>query len=110
MKKLLFCAAIAFVMSSFVPSTLMAAEKAKATTTANTKADVPTEAALAARLVEIKAMDKSSLSRSEKKELRSEVKSIKATQDEIYVTSHHHGVYYGVGSVLLIVLIVILIV
>lgn len=110
MKKLLFCAVIAFVMSSFVPSPLMAADKAKAATTATTKADVPTEAALAARLVEIKAMDKSTLSRSEKKELRSEVKAIKTTQDEVYVTHHRHGVFYGVGGVLLIVLIVILIV
>jgi len=110
MKKLMFCTVIAIMMMSVIPAQLMAADKAKTASVATLNAGVPSEAALAARLVEIKAMDKSTLSRSEKKELRSEVKAIKTTQDEVYVTHRHHGVYYGLGSVLLIVLIVVLIV
>jgi len=110
MKKLMFCAVIAIMMLSVYPSQSKAADNTKTATTATVKSDVPTEAALAARLDEIKAMDKSTLSKSEKKELRTEVKEIRKTQDEIYVTHHHHGVYYGLGGVLLVVLIVILIV
>ena len=106
----MFCAAIVFMMLSSIPSQLKAADNTKSVTTATTKSDVPTEAALAARLDEIKAMDMSTLSRSEKKELRSEVKAIRSTQDEIYVTHHHHVFYYGAGGVLLIVLIIILVV
>jgi hypothetical protein len=89
---------------------LKAADNSKTVATAITKSDVPTEAALAARLDEIKAMDKSMLSRSDKKELRNEVKAIRSTQDEIYVTHHHHTVFYGAGGVLLVVLIIILVV
>lgn len=112
MKKLMFCTVIALMMLSFVPSQVKAADDTKSVTTATTKSDVPTEAALAARLDEIKAMDKSTLSRSEKKELRSEVKAIKSTQNEVVVVGNHHhnGVYLGLGGILLIVLIVILIV
>lgn len=110
MKKLMFCAVIAFMMLAVYPSQSKAADDTKAATTVTVKAEVAREAVLAARLDEIKAMDKSTLTKSEKKELRSEVKEIRKTQDGIYVTHHHHGVYYGLGGVLLIVLIVILIV
>jgi hypothetical protein len=112
MKKLMFCTVIAWMMFSFVPSPVKAADDTKTVTTATTKSDVPTEAALAARLDEIKAMDKSTLSRSEKKELRSEVNAIRSAQDEVVIVGHHHhnGAYIGLGGVLLIVLIVILIV
>jgi len=106
----MFCTVIVFMMLSSIPSQLKAADNTKSVTTATTKYDVPTEAALAARLDEIKAMDMSTLSKSEKKELRNEVKAIRSTQDEIYVTHHHHGIYYGAGGVLLVVLIIILIV
>ena len=111
MKKLMFCAVIALMMLSAVPSQLKAADKTKSVITATTKADVSTVAALSARLDEIKAMDKSTLSRSEKKELRSEVKAIKSAQDEVVVVGHHHhGAYIGLGGVLLVVIIIILVV
>ena len=111
MKKLMFCTVIALLMLSAVPSQLKAADKTTSVITATTKSDVSAEAALSARLDEIKAMDKSMLTRSEKKELRSEVKAIRSTQNEVVVVEHHHrGAYIGIGGVLLIVLIVILIV
>jgi hypothetical protein len=111
MKKLMFCTVIALMMLSAVPSQLKAADKANSVITATTKSDVSTEAALAARLDEIKAMDKSTLTRSEKKELKMEAKAIKSAQDEVVIVGHHHhGAYIGIGGVLLIVLIVLLVV
>lgn len=55
-----------------------------------------------ARLVEIKKMDKSSLTTVEKKELRKEVKDLrkKAT---------NNGIYLSVGAVIIIILLLILI-
>jgi hypothetical protein len=111
MKKLMFCTVIAMMMLSFIPSQVKAADNTKSAITATAKSDVAKEAALAARLDEIIAMDKSTLSRSEKKELRSEVKAIRSAQDGVVVVHHHHhGAYIGLGGVLLVVLIVILIV
>ena len=108
----MFYAVIAIMMLSFIPSQSKAANNTETGTTATTKSIESTDAAqLAARLDEIKAMDMSKLSRSEKKELRNEVKTIKSTQDETYVIHHHHhGIYLGVGGVLVVVLIIILIV
>jgi len=75
-----------------------------------------------ARLEEIKAMDMSTLSRSEKKVLRTEVKAIKNDQDERsrryrdrgdrdnYYNGHHGGTVfiYGGGGLLLLILLIIL--
>ena len=58
---------------------------------------------LSRRLEEIKAIDKSKLSRSEKKALRTEVKEIK---QEMAALSG--GVYISVGALLLIALLLIL--
>jgi transcription-repair coupling factor (superfamily II helicase) len=111
MKKLMFYGVIAFMMLSFIPSQSNAAKNTKVAATATAKSIESTDAAqLAVRLDEIKAMDKSTLSRSEKKELRNEVKTIKSTQDETYVVHHHHGIYLGVGGVLVVILIIVLIV
>jgi len=107
----MFYAVIAFMMLSFIPSQSKAANNTKTVTTATTKSIESTDAAqLAARLDEIKAMDISTLSRSEKKELRSEVKTIKSTQDATLVVHHHHGMYLGVGGVIVVIIIIILIV
>ncbi len=57
------------------------------------------------RLEEIKAMDKSSLTRSEKKDLRKEVKEIRKEMKD-------HGssrVYISVGALIIIILLLILI-
>ena len=53
------------------------------------------------RLEEINAMDKESLSRPERKELRKEVKSIKKTMDG-------GGVYISIGGLLLIIILLII--
>jgi hypothetical protein len=56
-----------------------------------------------ARLLEIKAMDKSNLSSSEKKALRKEVRSIKG--HSYYARG---GIYLSVGAILIIVLLLVL--
>lgn len=60
--------------------------------------------ALIERLSEIKEMDKSALTHSEKRELRQEVRGIKTELNE-----NHNGVYISVGGAILIVLLLILI-
>lgn len=58
---------------------------------------------LQTRLDEIKAIDKSKLSKEEKKALRGEVKQIKKNMKEI-----SGGVYLSVGAIILIALLIIL--
>ncbi len=55
------------------------------------------------RLEEIKAMDKSEMTRAEKKELRKEVRSIKAD-----LKASNNGVYLSVGAIIIIILLLIL--
>ena len=55
------------------------------------------------RLEEIKAMDKSNMTRAEKKALRKEVKEIRAT-----LRSTGNGVYLSVGAIIIIILLLIL--
>ena len=54
------------------------------------------------RLEELKAMDKSSLTRSEKRAMRKEVKAIQKTMDS------SGGVYLSVGAVILIIVLLII--
>ncbi len=56
---------------------------------------------LSNRLEEINTMDKSNLSRPQKRELRKEVKAIKKTQDG-------GGVYISIGGLLLIIILLII--
>lgn len=55
------------------------------------------------RLEEIKEMDKSDLNSSERKELRKEVRAIKAD-----LKSSGNGVYLSVGAIIIIILLLIL--
>lgn len=57
------------------------------------------------RLKEIKSMDKSDLSRTEKRELRKEVKSIKAE-----LTAAGKGIYLSIGAIIIVILLLILLV
>lgn len=68
-----------------------------------TEAESARAAMLIDRLEEIKAMDKSEMSRSEKKELRKEVKAIKSE-----LKSTGNGVYLSVGAIIIIILLLIL--
>ena len=113
-----------FLLLSFIPLQLKAeSEKAIVSVTTNTvestnvKSDesaILTETAIAeaqlARLGEIKMMDKSELTVSEKKELRNEVETIQRDEDRRehndYDRPHHHNntIYISFGGGLLIIL------
>lgn len=58
-----------------------------------------------ARLVEIRNMDKSKLTRAERRELRKEVKAIKELN-----SANGSGVYLSVGAIIIIILLLILLV
>lgn len=102
MKKLILLSATFLLAFTFMPS------ESKATTTI-TKTEqsnepIPSKESLLNRKAEIKQMDKSGMSHSEKQALRKEVnKTNKALHDG------YGGVYISVGALLLIILILILI-
>jgi hypothetical protein len=82
-------------------TTTFAAEKNPATI--ETK-EIPAEIQVKLdRLEEIKEMDKSDLSRVEKKELRKEVREIKAD-----LKASGNGLYLSVGAIIIIILLLIL--
>jgi hypothetical protein len=70
-----------------------------------TTTEIPAEVQLMInRVEEIKEMDKSSMSRVEKRELRKEMRVLKAG-----VRSSGNGLYLSVGAIIIIVLVLILI-
>ena len=121
MKKITLGIMAAFLLLSFIPVQLKAETDSKTATTIVTKpAESTTATTQLARLEEIKAMDLSTLSRSEKKELRQEVRAIKNDQDG-YGRRHHDGdgrnyegrhgggeVFFIGGGGLLVILLIIL--
>lgn len=98
--KMSFTTLIMILMMSLIPTLTFANE----TTTANPNPEVPAKVqVMLDRLEEIKEMDKSDLSRAEKKELRKEVRSIKKE-----LRSTGNGVYLSVGAIIIIILLLIL--
>lgn len=66
--------------------------------------EIPTEVKIMLnRLEEIKKMDKSGLTRIEKKELRAEVKGIKKS-----LKASRNGIYLSIGAIIIIILLLIL--
>ena len=68
---------------------------------------------LVARVEAIKAMDFSTLSSSEKKELRKELRTIKSdlkksSKNDVVATSGNGGIYLSVGAIIIIILLLIL--
>lgn len=73
-------------------------------TTPATPTEMPAEVkVMLNRLEEIKAMDKSGLKSSEKKELRKEVRTIKKS-----LKASGNGVYLSIGAIIIIILLLIL--
>lgn len=99
MKKLHYCLMILMLSLITIPTNMMASEKNPAT-----PKEVPAEVkTMLNRLEEIKEMDKSTLSSSDKKELRKEVKTIKQN-----LRATGNGVYLSVGAIIIIILLLIL--
>ena len=91
-------------LSIFNPTQSMAAKEATPTSTptSSSPADVAKVNAMVNRLNEIDAMDKSSMSASEKKVLRKEVRGIKKE-----IQRSGGGVYLSVGALLLVIILLI---
>lgn len=103
MKKVNFFLMMMLLSLSMFPTTMLANEK-NSIAIETTSKEVPAEIQLKLdRLEEIKDMDKSDLSRSERKELRKEVKEIKAD-----LKSSGNGLYLSVGAIIIIILLLIL--
>lgn len=94
-----------FVMFTVLPAQLHSTTEILPTTVS---APEPTEAEIAgmlnARIIEIHQMDLSSLTRSKKRELRKEVRSIKNELKNL-----DGGVYLSTGAIIIILLILILV-
>ena len=103
MKKNILCLmliALSFVM---FPNTIMATEKTPTHVTAKSN-EIPEEIkVMIDRLNEIKDMDKSSLNRLERKELRKEVRVIKKS-----VRASGNGLYISSGAIIIILLLIII--
>jgi hypothetical protein len=105
MKKLTVYLMTAVLLLALMPTQLKAGTEPISTTITTPKPIESAEAnALLDRLTEIKTMDKSNLSRAEKKELRKEVRATKSRLKEL-----NGGVYLSAGAIIIIVLLLILI-
>jgi len=105
MKKLITCLVTAFLLVTLVPIKSKAATERRTTVSTETESEI---VVMMNRVTEINAMDKSTMSPSEKKELRRELKTIKMN-----VNNHSHSngggtVYISGGLIVLIVLLIIL--
>ena len=104
MKKITLSLLIIIISLSVLPTTVLA-KTTEPTAITNDAKEVPAEIkVLYNRLEEIKGMDKSNLTSSDKKALRKEVRAIKST-----LKSSGNGVYLSIGAIIIIILILILI-
>ena len=104
MKKLTVAIATALLLSISLPTPSKAASESTPTSLNMTEAAKAAETnRLLTRLDEINAMDKSTLTKPEKRQLRKEVRSINKSMKTI-----SGGVYLSVGAIIIIVLLLIL--
>ncbi len=105
MKKLISGVITAFILLSAFPAHLSAASTSPSvpSTPPNTAATAETTVMME-RLYEIKAMDLSAMSSTEKRQLRKEVRAIKSD-----MRAASEGVYLSVGAIIIIILLLILI-
>lgn len=103
MKKAILYLMVLMMSLSVFPSTITAKAIDPIAITETPK-EVPAEVkVMLSRLEEIKTMDKSAMTRVEKKALRKEVRTIKAT-----LKASNNGVYLSVGAIIIIILLLII--
>ena len=103
MKKAILYLMVLMMSLSVFPSTITTKAIDPIATTETPK-EVPAEVkVMLSRLEEIKTMDKSAMTRVEKKALRKEVRTIKAT-----LKASNNGVYLSVGAIIIIILLLII--
>jgi hypothetical protein len=105
MKKLTLCLMTALMMLAIMPSNLTAGTESRKITVATEKTVEAADAnALIARLEVIKAMDLSTLSPVEKRQLRNETRAIKGTLNQM----DGGVVYISAGGLILVLLLLII--
>jgi len=105
MKKIVLSLMVVCMLLAFYPSQSNAKTITTPTSIVTDEAKEATRAkTLLLRLDEINAMDKSILKSSEKRVLRKEVRSIKKE-----LATMNNGVYFSVGAIIIIVLLLVLI-
>lgn len=104
MKKLSIYTILFIGLLTITPTSLFATGIVPVETSSSKPNEVPAEVqTMLLRLDEIKKMDKSKLTSSEKKELRKEVKIIKKS-----LKASGNGVYLSIGAIIIIILLLIL--
>jgi len=104
MKKATLYLLILVMSMSFIPNTILGATVNNTTLPTNSPKEIPAHVKVQLeRLDEIKAIDKSTLTSSEKKALRKEVRVIKSS-----LRDSNSGIYLSVGAIIIIVLLLIL--
>jgi hypothetical protein len=101
MKKLLYSLALFFTLTTSTVSYATAAEKPKTELTAEQKAELEY---ITKRVEEIRSMDKSALSKAERKALKKEVKELKRRSDFL-----SQNVTLSLGAIIIILLLLIII-
>jgi len=101
MKKIIYPLMLLVTLTFNLNFAVAADNKPKTELTAEQKVELNR---ITSRVEEIRAMDKSNLSRAEKKELRKELKEMKKKANAI-----GGGVYLSVGAIIIIILLLILI-
>lgn len=102
MKKKIYLLATALMLMLSAPSVMAKDAKAKPEMTENQKVRF---AEITKRVEEIKSMDRSELSRNERKALRNELQEMKKEAKAM-----NGGVYLSVGAIIIIILLLILII
>jgi hypothetical protein len=103
MKKISLYTIVMALLLSSTPTVLFANEKDPIGVQNETQ-EVPAEVTIQLnRLEEIKAMDKSDLSRSEKRSLRKEVRAIQSD-----LQTKKHGIYISIGAFIIIILLLVI--
>ncbi len=103
MKKVTIYLMILMISVSIIPNSVFATEK-NPVAISNPPKEVPAEVqVMLDRLKEIKAMDKSDMDRSEKKELRKEVRAINTS-----LATTNNGIYLSVGALLVIIILILI--
>jgi len=114
MKKLALSVFVAIALLLVVPPQLRAENvPAPVAVTAPVAVASKDASVLVARVEAIKAMDFSTLSSAEKKELRKELRAIKSdlkesNKNDVVATSGNGGIYLSVGAILIVILLLIL--
>ncbi|WOD45163.1 hypothetical protein [Hwangdonia lutea] len=103
MKKNILCLMLVALSLGMCPNTVMAADKNPKNITAKTHEMPPEVKVMIDRINEIKNMDKSSLTRMQRKELRKEVRSMKKS-----VRASGNGIYISSGAIIIILLLIII--